>query len=321
MAELGLTANEALIFSGSGRPRRRLTARRAALIFSGLVLAALVGMAVFAPWLAPYDPLEIDLDQRLAPISAQHWLGADHLGRDVLSRLIWGARASMGSVAVIAVLIMAAGFITGAFSGYVGGRTDALIMRVCEAFMTFPTFILALFLIGVLGTGLTNVILAIVLTHWAWYARIIRGMVLNLRNRDYILAARVAGGGPVKIFLRHIAPPVLAQLVILASLDLGHMMLHVSGLSFLGLGIQPPTPEWGCMINDARQQIWTNPELAIIPGAMIFLTVLAFNIPGDLLRDKLDPTLGPEWGDTPASAEAAGAGLDRLPADGKEVGP
>jgi len=293
MAEAGLTVNESVTIpiSPFGRPHRRLTARKTALILSGLVLLALVGMAVFAPFVAPYDPMEVNLDQRLAPFSSQHWLGTDHLGRDVLSRLIWGARASMGSVVIIAGLIMATGFITGAFSGYVGGRVDTLIMRVCEAFMTFPTFILALFLIGVFGTGLTNVILAIVLTHWAWYARIIRGMVMNLRNRDYILAARVAGGGPVKIFCRHIAPPVMAQLVILASLDLGHMMLHVSGLSFLGLGIQPPTPEWGCMINDARQQIWTNPELAIIPGAMIFLTVLAFNIPGDLLRDKLDPTL------------------------------
>lgn len=292
MADLVLTDGDSLALAAPPhRPRRRLSAKGAAWAFSALVLLSLVGIAIFAPFAAPYDPMEINLDQRLAPISAQHWLGTDHLGRDVLSRLIWGARASMGSVVVIAVLIMTTGFVTGAFAGYVGGKVDTLIMRVCEAFMTFPTFILALFLIGIFGTGLTNVILAIVLTHWAWYARIIRGMVMNLRNRDYILAAKVAGGGPMKIFFRHISLPVLAQLLILASLDLGHMMLHVSGLSFLGLGIQPPTPEWGCMINDARQQIWTNPELAIIPGAMIFLTVLAFNIPGDLLRDKLDPTL------------------------------
>lgn len=272
-------------------PKPLISGRRLALALSGLILLTLVAMVLFAPYLAPYDPTAIDLDKRLAPMSREHLLGADHLGRDILSRLIWGARASMGSVVIIALLIMATGFVTGAVSGYVGGKFDSFLMRVCEAFMTFPTFILALFLVGVFGTGLTNVILAIVLTHWTWYARIIRGMVMNLRHRDYILAAKVGGGHPVRIFLRHIAPPVLAQLVILATLDLGHMMLHVSGLSFLGLGIQPPTPEWGCMINDARQQIWTNPELAIIPGAMIFLTVLAFNIPGDILRDKLDPTL------------------------------
>ena len=175
--------------------RKKITGARLALGFSAVVLLSLIIMALFAPYLAPYDPVAIDLENRLAPMSVNHWLGADHLGRDIVSRLIWGARASMGSVVIIAVLIMAAGFITGAFSGYVGGRIDSLIMRVCEAFMTFPTFILALFLIGVFGTGLTNVILAIVLTHWAWYARIIRSMVMNLRHRDYILAARVAGAG------------------------------------------------------------------------------------------------------------------------------
>ncbi len=274
----------------SGRARF-LTKRNAALLLSGIVLLLLLAMSLFPEQLAPHDPIRQDLMNRLAPASAEHPLGTDHLGRDVFSRLVWGARYSMGSVVAIALLIMAGGFVVGAVSGYVGGWLDAVIMRVCEAFMTFPTFILALFLIGVFGTGMTNVVLAIVLTHWAWYARIIRGMVLNLRHRDYILAARAAGGSGVRIFLRHIAPPVLAQLVILATLDLGHMMLHVSGLSFLGLGIQPPTPEWGCMINDARQQIWSNPELALIPGVMIFLTVLAFNIPGDILRDRLDPTL------------------------------
>ena len=276
----------ALTPAASGRLYRRI-----ALALAGLVLLTLVIMALFAPWVAPHDPTAINLENRLAPASAEYLLGTDHLGRDVLSRLIWGARTSMGSVTLIAFFILVTGFLTGAFSGYVGGVLDTVIMRVCEAFMTFPTFILALFLIGVLGTGLTNVIIAIVLTHWAWYARLTRSLVINLRHRDYILAARAAGGGPVKIFRRHIAPPVLAQLLILASLDLGHFMLHVTGLSFLGLGIQPPTPEWGSMITDARQQLWTNPELAIIPGIMIFLTVLSFNIPGDLLRDKLDPSL------------------------------
>ncbi|MDR3160769.1 MAG: nickel ABC transporter permease subunit NikC, partial [Spirochaetaceae bacterium] len=260
----------------------------ATIVVSGITLALLLLAAIFAPLIAPHDPYAINLEQRLAPASSQNLLGTDHLGRDILSRLIWGTRISLGSVAIIAVLIMALGFTLGAVSGFAGGIVDSLIMRICEAFMTFPTFILALFLIGIFGTGMTNVVLAIMLTHWAWYTRIVRSMVLNLKNRDYILAARAAGGGSFRIFALHIARPVFAQLVILATLDLGHMMLHVSGLSFLGLGIQPPTPEWGCMINDARQQIWTNPQLAVIPGLMIFLTVLAFNIPGDYLRDKLD---------------------------------
>ncbi|MDR2300533.1 MAG: nickel ABC transporter permease subunit NikC [Deltaproteobacteria bacterium] len=268
-----------------------LSKRNVALGFSALVLAVLLFMGIFAPLVSPYDPLEVNLDNRLAPISSSHLLGTDHLGRDLLSRLIWGTRASLGSVLVIAVLIMVVGFVLGSIAGYSGGLVDSIIMRCCEAFITFPTFVLALFLIGVLGTGMFNVVLAIVLTHWAWYSRIVRGLVMTMKNRDYVLAARVAGAGPVTVFLRHVGPQAFAQLAILATLDLGHMMLHVSSLSFLGLGIQPPTPEWGSMISDARQQIWTNPELAIIPGAMIFLTVLALNVPGDIFRDKLDPSI------------------------------
>lgn len=270
--------------------------RKFPLWLSLIVLVVLVGAAVLAPWLSPYAPDYIDLDQRLSPPGAEHWLGTDHLGRDVLSRLMWGARVSLGAVLLIAVFILVTGFITGSLSGWIGGWFDTVVMRVCEVFMTFPTFILAMFLIGILGRGLTNVIIAIVLTHWAWYARIVRSMVISLKDRDYIRAAAVAGGGRLGIFLRHVAPSVCAQIVILASLDLGHMMLHVSGLSFLGLGIQPPTPEWGVMINDARAQIWANPGLVVAPGLMILLTVLAFNIPGDYLRDRLDPTLVGEEG-------------------------
>jgi nickel transport system permease protein len=193
-------------------------------------------------------------------------------------------------VVLIVTLVMLMGLAVGCAAGYLGGKIDSLLMRFCEVFLTFPTFILAMFLIGVLGTGLVNVILAIALTHWAWYARIIRSLVLTLKNREYILAARVAGAGRLAVVLRHLAPPVAAQLVILATLDLGHMMLHVSGLSFLGLGVRPPTPEWGVMIQDAQPYIWTHPELILFPGLMIFLMVLAFNVPGDLLRDRLDPS-------------------------------
>ncbi|MCC8108985.1 MAG: nickel ABC transporter permease subunit NikC [Planctomycetes bacterium] len=266
--------------------------RRDPLLWLALgLLAFLVVLAVFAPVLTPYDPNAIDLDNRLAPFSASHWLGTDHLGRDVLSRLMAGTRVSLGSVLVIAGLVLGTGFVVGSVSGWLGGWVDSLIMRICEAFMTFPTFILAMFLTGVLGRGMTNVVLAIVLTHWAWYARITRGMVQAVKGREYIAAARLAGGSRAGIFTRHIAAPVLNQMLILATLDIGHMLLHVSGLSFLGLGIQPPTPEWGVMISDARPHFWTNPGLVILPGAMILLTVLAFNIPGDRLRDRLDPTL------------------------------
>lgn len=260
---------------------------RLALLLAGIILLA----AVFAPQVAPYDPNNVMLEMKLQPPSSTHWLGTDHLGRDILSRLIYGAQVSVGTVSAIIVCILILGFLVGCFSGYAGGKIDAFLMRLCDVFLTFPTFILAMFLIGILGTGLTNVVIAIVLTHWAWYARLIRGFVLSLKNREYILAARVSGASRAKIVLQHIVPPVFAQLVILATLDIGHMILHVSGLSFLGLGVAPPTPEWGVMINDARQFLWTNPALIFYPGVMIFITVMSFNLLGDALRDALDPAM------------------------------
>ncbi|WP_235695926.1 nickel ABC transporter permease subunit NikC [Alkalidesulfovibrio alkalitolerans] len=263
--------------------RRRMVMAAASL--AALVLCA----AAFAPFVAPHDPVAVDLTAKLLPPSADHWLGTDHLGRDVFSRLIWGARASLGSVAGIVCLLLAISTLIGCLAGYVGGKVDAALMRLCDVFLTFPTFILAMFLVGILGTGMVNVIIAIAMTHWAWYARIIRSLVLSLRNREYVLAARVAGSSRGRILTRHILPPVAAQLVVLATLDIGHMMLHVSGLSFLGLGVQPPSPEWGVMINDARQYIWDHPRLIILPGLMIFLSVMAFNLLGDALRDRLDP--------------------------------
>lgn len=266
-------------------------AKKKLMWFALPTILGIIGMAIFAPYLAPYAPNEIHLEQRLMPSSADHLLGTDHLGRDTLSRIIWGARTSMGSVFVIVNLVLVFSLIVGSIAGYWGGALDSFLMRVCEIFLTFPTFILAMFLIGVLGMGMVNVILAIFLTHWAWYARMIRGMVLSLKNRDYILASKICGTPPWKIIFRHLLPPVVSQIIVLATLDIGHMMLHVSGLSFLGLGIQAPTPEWGVMISDARQYIWSQPELILYPGLMIFIGVLAFNIPGDMIRDSLDPSL------------------------------
>jgi len=269
---------------------QKLYRRKLAML--ALLLAFLILIiAIAAPVITPFDPNEVAIAERLQAPTFQHWLGTDHLGRDILSRLIYGARVSVGSVIAILACILSLGFLVGCFSGYVGGRVDAALMRCCDVFLTFPTFILAMFLIGILGTGLTNVIIAISLTHWAWYARLIRGFVLSLKNCDYILAARVAGGSRLKIVLSHIIAPVFAQLVILSTLDIGHMMLHVSGLSFLGLGVPPPTPEWGVKISDARQFLWTRPGMVIYPGLMIFLTVMSFNLLGDSLRDALDPTL------------------------------
>ena len=272
-------------------PITRALLRRGILAVAVVMALVVCATAVFAPAIAPSDPTDVVLADKFAPASMDHPLGCDHLGRDVLSRLVYGTRTSVGSVAAILVIVMFLGFAVGSVSGYAGGAVDTTLMRFCDVFLTFPTFILAMFLIGVLGTGMTNVIIAVSLTHWAWYARIIRSMVLTLKNREYVLAAKVAGTGRVRLVVRHILPPIMAQLLILCTLDIGHMMLHVSGLSFLGLGVTPPMPEWGVMISDARQYIWTHPELIMMPGAMIFVTVMAFNLLGDALRDSFDPAL------------------------------
>ena len=264
------------------RPRRGLHV--------GLALVALLLlMALLGPWLSPYDPTLVNLDDRLLPASSAHWLGPAHLGRDVLSRLIVGTRLSLGSVVLTLGLVLILGVVIGGIAGVIGGKLDMFLMRLCDMFLTFPTLVLAFFLIAVLGTGLTNVIIAIALSHWAWYARMVRGMVIAQRNRDYVLASRLAGASRLTRLRQHIMPNVVGQLLVLASMDIGHMMLHVSGLSFLGLGVSPPTPEWGVMINDSKEFIWTHPQLLLWPGLMIFLAVMAFNLLGDALRDRLDP--------------------------------
>ena len=225
-----------------------------------LVIALLAVIAIGSGWWLPWDPAAIDLQQRLLPPGAAHWLGTDHLGRDIFSRLL-------------------------------GGRADRGLIRIAELFMTFPTSILSFFMVGVLGTGLTNVILAIALSHWAWYARMVRNLVVSLRQREFILAARLSGASQWRLFSDHLAGAVIPSLLVLASLDIGHMMLHVAGMSFLGLGVSAPTAEWGVMINDARQYIWTQPLQMVWPGLALFISVMAFNLLGDALRDRLDPHL------------------------------
>lgn len=258
----------------------------------GMVLVGLLALvAVFGQWLAPHDPDLVDLSQRLLPPDASHWLGTDHLGRDLLSRLIVGTRLSLGSVMLTLALVLLLGIVIGGVAGFVGGKLDLLIMRLCDMFMTFPTLVLAFFFVTLLGTGLSNVIVAIALSHWAWYARMVRGLVIAQRGREYLLASRLAGASRWMRLRQHVLPNIAGPLLVLATLDIGHMMLHVSGLSFLGLGVTPPTAEWGVMINDAKEFIWTHPQLLLLPGLMIFFSVMAFNLLGDALRDRLDPTL------------------------------
>ncbi|MGE4336451.1 MAG: nickel ABC transporter permease subunit NikC [Pigmentiphaga sp.] len=260
------------------------------------ILAALLFAAVAGSWVIPHDPTAVDLAMRLQDPSLSHWLGTDHLGRDILARLAAGTRVSLGTVAITMALILFLGIVIGGTAGFVGGRTDQIIMRTTDIFLTFPTLVLSLFMIGILGTGLVNVIIAIALSHWAWYARIVRGIVLSLVHRDYVLAARLAGLSPARVFVRHLLPATFAQLLVLATLDIGHIMLHVSGLSFLGLGVTAPTAEWGVMISDARQFVWTEPLLMFWPGLALFVSVMAFNLLGDAARDRLDPSIRMEHG-------------------------
>ena len=189
------------------------------------------------------------------------------------------------------LLELTLGLIIGGSAGLIGGRVDQATMRVADMFMTFPTSILSFFMVGVLGTGLTNVIIAIALSHWAWYARMVRSLVISLRQREFVLASRLSGAGHVRVFIEHLAGAVIPSLLVLATLDIGHMMLHVAGMSFLGLGVTAPTAEWGVMINDARQYIWTQPLQMFWPGLALFISVMAFNLVGDALRDHLDPHL------------------------------
>lgn len=255
------------------------------------ILLALLGLllltAAFAPLLAPHNPYLVDLSKKLLPMDGTYLLGTDHLGRDILSRLIYGTRTSLAIVLVIECLILAVSLCIGIAAGYKGGIFDSLLMRVSDLFLALPTFILGLFFIGVLGVGLVNVVITIVLTHWAWYARIVRSMVLQIKSQDYVLAAKTLGGSDLQIIRRHILPSVFSQISILATLDFGHMLLHVAGLSFLGLGIQAPTAEWGVMINDALPYIYTNPMLMLIPGFCIFIVVAIFNSLREMLLENV----------------------------------
>lgn len=266
---------------GSGR-RRRVAA-------SALVLAGILAAAALAPLIAPYDPALQALERRLEGPSWAHPLGLDELGRDILSRLVWGARVS---VAVGLAVVTAAGVVgtgVGAMAGFAGGWVDTLLMRVADVFLAFPGILLAIALVAVLGPALRNVVIALVVIGWVGYARLVRGQLLKLRELEFVLAARVAGLAPTRIVWRHLLPNVLPLLLVQASLGMAGAVLAEASLSFLGLGIQPPTPSWGAMINAGRGHLLDAPHLTLFPGAAILVTVLALNFLGDALIDLADP--------------------------------
>lgn len=286
----GFTSRSRFWSQGAGLSIRRLlsdpiTATAAA------VLMLLILVALAAPLLAPYDPSEIDPSNTLAHPSSSHWLGSDENGRDSLSRLIYGSRVSL-VVGLIAVSIaMAVGVPLGLVSGYVGSFVDSVIMRTMDAILAFPAIMLALVIVAILGTGLYQLMVAIGVTSIPLYARLVRSQVLSLKEQDFVTSARSIGVPVPRILLRHILPNALAPIVVAGSLGLAFAILAEAGLSFLGLGVQPPTPTWGGMLQKGLPRIYQAKELSIFPGIAIFVTVLSLNLLGDALRDALDPKL------------------------------
>jgi len=257
---------------------------------AGLVmLAGFVVVAVLAPFLAPCDPGEQDLSRRLEGPSSEHFLGCDEFGRDILCRLLFGARISLKvGVSVVGISVLV-GTALGAVSGYLRGWVDEIMMRVVDIVLAFPGILLAIAIMAVLGQSLANVVLALCMTGWAPYARLARGEALRVGTCDYVLAARALGAGVGRIVCRHIIPNIISPIIVRATLGLAGVIVAESALSFLGLGVQPPTPSWGSMLNGGRSYILVAPHLVIFPGIAIMLVVLALNLVGDGLRDMLDP--------------------------------
>lgn len=257
---------------------------------AGLVILGLVTIiALGADIISPYSPTELDPTANLASPSAEHWLGTDNLGRDLFSRLVHGARWTLGAASLAAVGIVLLGVTVGVLAGFFGGIIDDLLMRLVDVLLAFPSMILALAIVGMLGPSLGNVLIGMVAVWWVDYARVVRGLTLKVVQNDYILSAHCCGCGRFRMVLRHILPNVIPSVIVLATLELGALMLAISGLSFLGLGAQPPTPEWGTMLSDGRLFFLNAPQLMMYPGIAITLVVLGCNLLGDGLRDALDP--------------------------------
>jgi peptide/nickel transport system permease protein len=266
---------------------------RLAMVGLGIV-ALLVLVAALAPWIAPYSPTVGDLghDRLLPPSFAgegSHWFGTDDQGRDILSRLMHGSRITLYVVALVAVLSAPIGLLVGTVAGYAGGWVDAVLMRITDIFLAFPRLILALAFVAALGPGIENAVIAIAITSWPPYARIARAETLTLRQADYISAVKLLGASPARIVLRHIVPLCLSSVIVRVTLDMAGIILTAAGLGFLGLGAQPPMPEWGAMIAGGRAYVLDQWWVAAAPGAAIFVVSLAFNLLGDGLRDALDP--------------------------------
>lgn len=254
------------------------------------ILLFLVLVALLAPIISPADPFEQNLGNRLQPLWTKgHPLGTDSLGRDILSRLIYGSRITLYIVTLVALIAPIAGLFVGTVAGYIGGWTDKVLMRVTDIFLAFPRLVLALAFVAALGAGIENAVIAISLTAWPPYARIARAETLTIRGSDYISAVKLQGAGPLRIVVKHIWPLCISSLIVRVTLDMAGIILAAAGLGFLGLGAQPPSPEWGAMVSEGRKFILDHWWVATVPGLAIFTVSLGFNLLGDGLRDVLDP--------------------------------
>ncbi len=256
-------------------------------LYAGTAILVLIIVALFAPFLAPQDPTRQDLDQDLLAYSSSHPFGTDKLGRDILSRTIYGSRVSLSVGIATVTLSVAIGLVIGSLSGYAGGWVDQLLMRFVDILLAFPGILLAIAFTAVLGPGLHHVILALCLIGWTGYARLVRGEILALREREFVHAAQALGCKPHRVVLRHLLPNLLPPLLIQATFGLAAAIIAEGSLSFLGLGVEPPTPSWGAMLNEGRQFLLVAPHLTAYPGLALMITVVALNILGDALQDRL----------------------------------
>jgi peptide/nickel transport system permease protein len=264
--------------------------RQYGIIVGGTIMALIVLITLLAPLIAPYDPIDIVDDRRLGP-SREHLMGTDEIGRDTFSRVVYGGRVSL-RVGILAVVIGASiGTLFGMIAGYFGGWIDVIILRCTDVLLAFPGILLALVIVAVLGPSINNVMIAVGIEFIPAFVRTVRGATLSIREEDYVLAARAVGAKPRRIIGQHILPNMVSTVIVLGTLAVGIAILAAAGLSFLGLGAQPPTPEWGTMLSDARNYLRESPHLAIFPGATIMLVVLALNLLGDGLRELLDPRM------------------------------
>jgi len=260
--------------------------RRSPLAIVGVALILLIaGMAIFAPWIAPYDPVRVNLSQSFLPPSAAHLCGTDDMGQDIFSRIVYGSRVSLMVAFVVVGIAATVGTLIGLISGFFGGIVDMVIMRIVDAFLAVPSFVLAMVSAAALGPSIINVMLALSIVWWTWHARIVRGEVLKLRGTEFMVSLRSMGARTPRILFRHLLPNCIGPIAVQTTLQLGFAVLTAAGLSFLGLGAQPPTPEWGLMVSVGRQYLPASWWMITFPGLMIFLLVMGFILLGDTIRD------------------------------------